>query len=248
MSSTPWRACLLRRVRTDRLIKVPATVIGIAVFFVAYFWVMSHPAPGSVLREVPPLAFDHWIAVNQWALLPYGSLWAYIAIGPALAGDRAELRSYACGAVALSLLGLLVFWLYPTAVPPFDVDPHQYPMLAFLKTRDGRANAFPSMHVAFATYTAAVLAAQLRVCRAPRWLRAANVVWAVLIAYSSLATRQHVVLDALAGLVLSGLVFLPLRALRRPSEPGAEDATGIRSGAAVPRAAPAGAASTTRRA
>ncbi len=212
MTIAPWRSRIVRRVKTDRRLKIPATVVGIAVFFVAYFWVMSNPAPWSTLRVVPPLAFDRWIGLHEWALFPYATLWLYVVLAPALAADRAEFRSYVAGAVTLSVAGLLAFWLYPTAVPPFDVDWTQYPMLEFLKTRDGRANAFPSMHVAFATFTAAVLNAQLRACEAPRALRIGNVAWAALIAYSALATRQHVVLDAFAGLVLALAVFLPLRA------------------------------------
>jgi hypothetical protein len=214
-----WRALVVRRLKTGRHLKIPATVIGIAAFFVAYFWVMAHPAPWATLREVPPLAFDRWLVVREWAIVPYGSLWLYVVLAPALTADHAEFRSYVGGALALSAVGLLTFWLYPTAVPPFDVDWQQYPMLEFLKTRDGRANAFPSMHVAFATFTAVVLNAQLRACEAPRLLRGLNVAWAVAIAYSALATRQHVVLDAAAGALLGALVFMPLRAIRRGGRP-----------------------------
>jgi hypothetical protein len=39
-------------------------------------------------------------------------------------------------------------------------------------------------------------------------------VWSVLITYSALATRQHVLLDALAGVVFGLVAFLPMRPIR----------------------------------
>jgi len=42
----------------------------------------------------------------------------------------------------------------------------------------------------------------LRRIGAPRWIRLINLAWVVGITYLTLATRQHVAVDALAGLLL----------------------------------------------
>jgi len=69
-------------------------------------------------------------------------------------------------------------------------------------------NACPSLHVAFAVFAAAGLARELRAIGAARWLRALSILWCVGIVYSTLATRQHVVLDVVAGALLGALVAL----------------------------------------
>jgi membrane-associated phospholipid phosphatase len=55
----------------------------------------------------------------------------------------------------------------------------------------------------------------LRRARTPPWLRLGNWLWFLLIAYSTLAIKQHVVLDVAAGALL-GLVFAPLSLRWRP--------------------------------
>ncbi len=71
---------------------------------------------------------------------------------------------------------------------------------------DAASNACPSMHVAVALFTAVRVEVSLRLMRVPLPVRALNVAWFVAIAYSTLAIKQHVVLDVLAGAIL-GLVL-----------------------------------------
>jgi hypothetical protein len=55
-------------------------------------------------------------------------------------------------------------------------------------------------------FTAVRLDDVLRQAAAPRYLRVMNVVWFAAITFSTLAVKQHVALDALAGALL-GLAF-----------------------------------------
>jgi len=106
----------------------------------------------------------------------------------------------------MAAIGLVVFWFFPTTVPAFAVDWSQYPALQFLKATDVGGNAFPSLHVAFAVFTAVLLARQLRSVGAPSWTQWVNLLWALGIVYSTLATRQHVLLDVIGGTLLAVLV------------------------------------------
>jgi len=63
------------------------------------------------------------------------------------------------------------------------------------------------MHVAVAIFTLGRIDEVLRSTRSPLWVRCVNAAWFVVIAYSTLAVKQHVVLDVAAGALL-GLVFL----------------------------------------
>ncbi|RSZ47791.1 phosphatase PAP2 family protein [Variovorax sp. 553] len=180
------------------------TTVGISGFFVLYFWVMHNPPSEPTVMPLTPI--DHWVGVSDDAMLLYGSLWFYISLAPAFAKDKAELWACARDAAIMAGVGLAVFWLFPTTVPVFPVDWSQYPALQFLKATDVGGNAFPSLHVAFAVLTAVLLERQLRSVEAPLWVRALNLLWALGIVYSTLATRQHVLLDVLGGSLLAAAV------------------------------------------
>ena len=100
------------------------------------------------------------------------------------------------------LAGLIVFYFWPTAVPAANIDWAQYPDVAFLKSMDASGNACPSLHVATAVFSGIWLHHLLRRFGAPLWILILNWAWCIGIVYSALATRQHVAVDVLAGLVL----------------------------------------------
>jgi membrane-associated phospholipid phosphatase len=138
-----------------------------------------------------------------------------VSLAPALLIDRRELVSYGLAAVGLSVIGLGIFLFWPTAVPRPDVDWSQHPAFAFLKSVDASGNACPSLHVAFAVFTAVWFERLLRQMGAGRLVRALNWLWCLGILYSTVAIRQHVSLDVLAGAVLGATVaVVHLRLLR----------------------------------
>jgi membrane-associated phospholipid phosphatase len=198
-----WIQALARRVSTLWIVKMIGTTLGISGFFVLYFWVMHSTAGQAV--TVPMTLLDRWVGVNQYAVLPYASLWLYVSLAPAFAADMASLRMYVVGALAMATLGLATYWLFPTTTPGFGVDWSHYPALEMLKASDQGGNAFPSLHVAFAAYTAVVIERELRSLGAPAWVRGANWFWCAAIVYSTLATRQHVLIDVIGGLLLTWL-------------------------------------------
>lgn len=114
-------------------------------------------------------------------------------------GDRRELVSYGLAAIGLGVFGLAIYRFWPTAAPWPQVDWTQHPAFAFLKSVDASGNACPSLHVAFAVFTAVWFERLLRQLGARRLLRALNWLWCLGILYFTVATRQHVALDVLAG-------------------------------------------------
>lgn len=196
-----WLGALARRFRTLWVFKMFGTALGIYGFFLLYFWVMH--SRGGEAATVPMTPVDHWIAVSELAFLPYASLWLYVSVAPALAMSMAALRTYIAGALTMAGVGLGTFWVFPTATPSFGIDWSTYPALHFLKAADTGGNAFPSLHVAFAAHTAVVIASELRSLGAPCWVHGGNWLWCTAIVYSTLATRQHVLIDVIGGLLLA---------------------------------------------
>jgi membrane-associated phospholipid phosphatase len=195
------------RVLTWWRAKMAGTTLGMAAFFVCYFWLLRHPLhPPTIM---PLTAIDRLIGFQAWALPLYLSLWFYVSLAPALLIDRRELVSYGLAAIGLSVIGLGIFFLWPTAVPRADIDWSQHPAFAFLQTVDASGNACPSLHVAFAVFTAVWFDRLLRQMSAGHLIRALNWLWCLGILYSTVAIRQHVTLDVLAGAGL-GLVVAAL--------------------------------------
>ena len=186
----PWQNELVYRMRHLFALKLFGTTALTTLFFVAYFQLLRHPL--HPVATMPLTVLDALIPFRPEALFPYLSLWLYIGIGPGMQRDFPALASCGLWMVAMCMTGLGIFLFWPTAVPPTGFD--------------ASGNACPSMHVATAVFTAIRIAHVLRGIGAPRALRAVNVAWLVAIVWSTLATRQHVALDA-AGGVLLGVVF-----------------------------------------
>ncbi len=208
-----WIQQLGGRVLTYWPAKLVATTAGMTLFFVAYFWLLRHPQfPVTIM---PLTAVDRMIGFWPEFLPLYLSLWVYVSLAPALLSDRRELLSYGVAAAALSIAGLGIFLLWPSAVPRPEVDWSQHASFLFLKSVDASGNACPSLHVAFAVFSAIWFERILRGVSAPPWGRAINWLWCAGILFSTIAVRQHVALDVLGGALLgAAAVFAHFRWLR----------------------------------
>jgi membrane-associated phospholipid phosphatase len=200
------------RIRVFWPTKMIGTVLEMSAFFIGYFWLLNHTR--LPVTTVPRVFIDRAISFQPWAVVFYVSLWFYVALAPALIVSWRELLSYGGATVAMSALGFGIFILWPTTIPAPDVDASLYPSLAYLKAVDASGNAFPSLHVAFAVFTAIWLARLLREMGAGGFARALNWTWCLGIVYSTVAIRQHVALDAIAGAALgAGVAAAHLRIL-----------------------------------
>lgn len=178
----------------------------LTAFMVLYFVLLRHPF--YPVRILPRTALDAWIGFAPWSLLLYASLWFYISLVPTLLNSWNEMGVYLVQVTLLSLIGLGFFLLWPTAAPAPDIDWTQHPSVAFLKSVDATGNACPSMHAAFAAFTAVWLFRLLRHLGAAAWLQVLNLLWCTGILYSTLATKQHVALDLYAGVPLGVAIAL----------------------------------------
>ena len=199
-----WVARLAARMRRHFLLKLVGTTVFVGLFFIGYLHVLHHPA--FEVTVMPLTTLDALIAFQPQALVAYLSLWLYLGMGPGLQWTFAELVAYAAWLSALCLAGLSIFYWWPTQVPalPFDVSVHAG--FQMLKGIDAAGNACPSLHVAVAAFTLIRVRDVLRRIGAPFALGLCNAAWFAAIAWSTLATKQHVVLDVVAGALL-GIAF-----------------------------------------
>jgi len=207
-AAPPARAGLRQiapRVLTWFWLKTFGVTAFIWLFFVGYFHLLRNPRHEPFV--MPLTALDAAIPFAPAALWAYLSLWFYVGIPPGMMLSLRELLRYGAWAAALCLTGLAFFYLLPTAVPApaLSIDVTQHRAFAVLQGVDAAGNACPSMHVASAVFTALWLWRLLGEIHAQRWLQGLNLAWVLLIVYSTVATRQHVVLDVVAGAALGAL-------------------------------------------
>jgi len=211
-----WAVELGTRARKSFVLTVVAITVLTGLFFIGYFYVQRHPAHTPTL--MPLTALDLMIPFQPQALLAYVSLWIYLGAGPGLQRTFAELGVYALWLCGMCIVGLGIFYFWPTQVPSPTLDATSFPGFAVLHRVDAASNACPSMHVAVAMFTVVRVDEVLHSTRSPLLLRLLNAAWFAVIAYSTLAIKQHVALDAAAGALL-GLIFV-LPSLRwRPVSP-----------------------------
>lgn len=213
MNATPPPAVLTQVLsRSRRLFWLK--LVGISgfmwLFFAAYFHLLRQPA--QAVFQMPLTALDRWLPFQEWALPAYLSLWLYVGLAPGLMPGFRTLLSYGLWACALCVAGLACFYLWPTAIPAYTGPAPDAVLYRLLQGVDAAGNACPSMHVASACYTGLWLDRLIKAIGGAGAWRLGNLVWAGLIVYSTLAVKQHVVLDVLAGALLG--VLMALAALR----------------------------------
>ncbi len=190
---------LWRRFKSLFWLKIFGVPGFMMLFFWGYFQLLNSPC--YAVTVMPLTAVDRIISYQPSVWLLYISLWLYVQFPLALIDTRRALFLYGWLAMGISLIGFAFFHFWPTAVPAVTaVDDGS--VWARLRTLDTTGNSCPSLHVAFAVFTAAWLERVLCRVGGYGWLRLINGVWCVGIIYSTLATKQHVLLDAVAGALL----------------------------------------------
>jgi len=192
------------RMRRYFPLKFIGTTLFCWLFFIGYFQVLRHPAyPVTIM---PLTALDLAIPFQPHALVLYLSLWVYVGVAPGLQLTLPELVVYTLWIGGLCITGLICFYFWPTQIPSLALDVSESPGFALLRRMDAAGNACPSMHVAGAIFTAIRIDDVLRWTRSRAFTRLLNAGWFIAIAYSTLAVKQHVVLDVVAGALL-GIAF-----------------------------------------
>lgn len=171
-------------------------------FYAAYFLLQRHPIfPVTV---IPATALDRWIGFHPHATLLYLSLWLYIPLAPWLADTAREVRAYAVVMSGMCLTAVLIFFCFPTAVDRPAAESGQSLLFQRMVLIDGVINACPSLHAAFAVFSGWCNRRVLLQLGDRGWLRIVNWCWGAGILYATLATKQHVVIDLVCGVLLGG--------------------------------------------
>jgi membrane-associated phospholipid phosphatase len=153
----------------------------------------------------PEVALDRALSVQPAWMLVYGSLYVLILPLPVLVVRQPELFRRGLQAyLMVMLVAYAGFLLYPTAAPrPAEVLGSGFAAwsLRLAYSLDPPYNCFPSLHVAYSFVSA------LTCYRVHRGVGAAAGLWAALIGVSTLYTKQHYVVDVIAGALAAYVAY-----------------------------------------
>jgi membrane-associated phospholipid phosphatase len=200
-SAHSWQAQCVQRLKKHWFLKTVGTTLFMAIFFYSYFEILHQPI--YPVFTMPLTAVDDWIVFWPPAFYLYVSLWLYSILVPALQPSFFRLVAYGCGIGLLCLIGLVCFLFFPTTVPYGSMGWFYDPQLSLLRKLDLAGNACPSLHVASAIFTAVCLQSLFRRIGCPTWLNRLSWLWCALIVYSTMAIKQHVMWDVVAGALLA---------------------------------------------
>ena len=183
-------------------VSIPMIVL---VALVPFYVFIPRLMPGQTLH-MPELALDRVVPLQPaWALV-YGALYLFLIILPVLVVRQEEhIRRTVSAYLMVWITAYVCFMVYPTVAPrPTTVIGEGFGVwsLRFLYSADPPYNCFPSLHVAHSFVSA------LTCYRVHRELGIAAALCASLVAISTLYSKQHYIVDVLAGIFLASVAYV----------------------------------------
>lgn len=183
----------------------PVSIGMVALLSLVPFYIfIAHSVSAGTLHR-PEIALDRALPLQPvWALV-YGALYLFLIVLPVfVVREQEHLRRTVSAYLMVWTVAYVSFLAYPTAAPRGDqVIGNGFAAwgLRVLYEADPPYNCFPSLHVAHSFVSA--LACYL----VHRRVGVFAILCAALVALSTLFTKQHYVLDVVAGVLLAGAAY-----------------------------------------
>lgn len=185
-------------------LKYKLGLLGLFVLSYHFFYILPNFYPLSTPTVLPLSVIDKSIPFVPWTFLIYLSEYLLIVITIISIKELNKFKSFAQLSFGVLFFIGPIFILWPTTYPRPPYPANETAMVAFAMNLvakvDMPTNCLPSLHVA----TTSVAVYSLRHLR--KWLPL-FACWGLAIFGSTLTTKQHYVVDVLAGLMAAILVI-----------------------------------------
>lgn len=152
---------------------------------------------------------DEQIPFLPWTIIIYWGCYAFWIVNYVIGcrQDRERAIRFMSADFIAKLVCLLCFLLLPTTNirPVIDGNSIWDELMRLLYRVDAADNLFPSIHCLTSAFCFIAVRGNEKV---PKWYKAVSFLIAVSICVSTLTTRQHVLVDVIAGVALSELSWL----------------------------------------
>ena len=177
--------------------------ILVDIWILAPYAILQHVAIFPV-QWMPQLAIDRAIPVYFPSIWVYYSFYLLLGLVGLIVEKKLFIQYlYTMGWV--TAVSHAVFLFMPNGVMRTDIDFHTAPVFyQMLASLDQPRNAMPSLHASLAVVAAiAVQFSQVF----PQWSKVLVWLWVLAIFWSTIALRQHVSLDLVAGSIVAAIVW-----------------------------------------
>jgi len=187
-------------------LKYPAGFVMFGIAYALYYTTNHHPI--FLPRELPMTFLDEMVPFLPWTIFIYISEYLYFTAIYIICKDLENLNKYLYSFFFTQALSCLIFLVYPTTYPrdqfpvPAETPAFLQSLWTWLRSQDAPTNCLPSLHVSTVYLSAFIFRDEQRE-KLPFFLG-----WATLIALSTLPTKQHYLVDVVAGLVLAIVMYV----------------------------------------
>jgi membrane-associated phospholipid phosphatase len=193
----------LARQSIARPYRVPVAMVVLVALVPFYIFLPELFPPRT--RYAPEIPLDRaFPIVPVWSII-YGALYLFLIVLPIFVVRDDEHVRRSVNAYLFAWIAAYVFFMtYPTIAPrpeKYTGDGFAVWGLEILYSSDPPYNCFPSLHVAHSFISA------LTVYRLHRPLGVLSIIFAALVALSTLFTKQHYVVDVIAGIALAAVAY-----------------------------------------
>lgn len=185
---------------------------GFLIIFFTVGYKLTNHLPPWIGPFKPSLSYDSKIPFMEWAIPVYLSAPIMVLVCVHLIpydeeGKALYRRMWVLGLMMMTF-SLVVYMTFPTSYPrePVELEGFMEMMYRFYTYIDEPTNCFPSFHVSIPLY----LTLAVTVVRPGSLWILLLFIWWGFIAFSTLATKQHYILDVVAGTVMATAFHRPL--------------------------------------
>lgn len=184
----------------------PVTIpMVVLVSLVPFYIFIGQMMRGRTELHVPALALDRALPLQPaWAMV-YATLYLFLIVLPVfVVREQEHIRRTVGAYLTIWITAYVCFFAYPTmASRPAEVIGKGFAVwsLRFLYELDPPYNCFPSLHVAHSFVSA------LTCYRVHRGVGIVAGICASLVGLSTLFTKQHYILDVIAGILLASVAY-----------------------------------------
>lgn len=177
-------------------------VVSVAIFSWYALYFLPAVIPTFPESQWPLLSFEKKIPFMEWTGLVYVSIFIQIILA-FLIMNKEILGKAVLGCILIETVHSFFFFIAPSNYPRIGINPlggwaWWYDLLWLI---DKPNNCFPSVHVGIA------FMAGFAMLRQNRPLGTIFIIWTILICISTLTTKQHYLLDILAGAAIALLSY-----------------------------------------
>lgn len=190
------------------------TLLYFFVYMAWFMWLEKTITPDSQYTNIH-VAIDDMIPFVEWFIVPYLMWFIYIVVVVAFVLFTSREEYYKASAylfVGMSIC-LLICTIWPNGqdlrVEEFTNENIFTKLMAFVYHADTNTNVFPSIHT-YNSVCAVVILCKSHKLKNVKWIKIVAGVLSTLIILSTMFLKQHSIVDALGGLALAAIMYIPV--------------------------------------